>query len=74
MFYFSGVVFPIDKLPRAVKPFAEVVPLTHSVRLVRAVCINQYKPHLLGDLAYIAVFITVVGFFAVKRLKKRMIS
>ncbi len=74
IFFFSGVVFPIANLPPFVRPLAEIVPLTHSVRLVRAVCANNYEPLLLLDLLYIAVFIMVVGFFAIKRLKKRLVD
>lgn len=74
MFFFSGVVFPVENLPSYVRPLAELVPLTHSVRLVRAVCQNQYHPVLLLDLLYIAVFIVVVGFFAIQRLKKRLVN
>jgi len=74
MFFFSGVVFPITSLPSYVRPITEIVPLTHSVRLVRAVCTNNYRPILLLDLLYIAVFILVVGFFAIVRLKKRLVS
>ncbi|MBN2020480.1 MAG: ABC transporter permease [Sedimentisphaerales bacterium] len=73
MFFFSGVVFPISNLPGYVRPFAEVVPLTHSVRLVRAVCTHRYSPHLLFDLLYIIVFTLVIGYFAVRRLKKRLV-
>jgi len=73
MFFFSGVVFPIDKLPAKLQPVAEVVPLTHSVRLVRAVCMNNYRWMLGLDLLYIIVFIAVVGYFAVRRLKKRLV-
>ena len=74
MFFFSGVVFPIANLPAVVRPFAEIVPLTHSVRLVRAICSNNYGTILLYDLLYIAVFIIVVGFFAIQRLKKRLVN
>ncbi len=74
MFFFSGVVFPIASLPSYIRPLAEIVPLTHSVRLVRAVCTRNYRPILLLDLLYIAVFILVVGFFAIVRLKKRLVS
>lgn len=73
MFFFSGVVFPISKLPEPIQPLAEIIPLTHSVRLVRAVCTSRYDGHLLLDLLYIIVFIVVIGFFAVKRLKKRLV-
>ena len=73
MFFFSGVVFPISNLPRYVRPFAEVVPLTHSVRLVRAVCTHRYNLSLTLDLLYIIVFTLIIGFFAVRRLKKRLV-
>lgn len=74
MFYFSGVIFPVSSLPAYIRPIAELVPLTHSVRLVRAVCTNTYNWALLLDLLYAIVFIAVVGFFAVKRLRRRLIS
>lgn len=74
MFFFSGVVFPISNLPAKLQPFAEAVPLTHSVRLVRAICTDNYRWALGWDLLYIVVFIAVVGFLAVKRLKKRLVS
>jgi len=73
MFFFSGVVFPTSELPRVVRPFAEVVPLTHSVQLVRAVVLSNYRLRHLGDLAYIVVFIAVVGYLAVRRLTKRLV-
>ncbi len=74
MFFFSGVVFPIKNLPVFVRPFAEIIPLTHSVRLVRAVCTNNYHLPLLLDVLYIVLFILIIGFFAIRRLKKRLVS
>ncbi len=74
MFFFSGVVFPVGKLPGIVRPLAELVPLTHSVRLVRAVCTSRYQPVLLLDILYIVLFIAIVGYFAIHRLKKRLVN
>jgi lipooligosaccharide transport system permease protein len=74
IFFFSGVVFPTSNLPQYIQPLVEIVPLTHSVRLVRAVCANHYQMINLWDLFYVAVFILIVGFFAVKRLRKRMVN
>jgi lipooligosaccharide transport system permease protein len=74
MFFFSGVVFPVSNLPPAVRYVAEIVPLTHVVRLVRAACTSHYRLSLLGDLAYIAIFIVVVGTLAVRRLRTRLVS
>jgi len=73
IFFFSGVVFPTSNLPNYIQPLVELVPLTHSVRLVRAVCANQYQMLHLWDLCYVVVFILVVGYFAVKRLRKRLV-
>ncbi|UCG46998.1 MAG: ABC transporter permease, partial [Phycisphaerales bacterium] len=74
MFFFSGVVFPVSNLPPYVRPVAEFVPLTHAVSLVRAVCTGGYRGHLLLDVLYIAAFTVVVGWFAIRRLKKRLVS
>jgi lipooligosaccharide transport system permease protein len=74
MFFFSGVVFPVSNLPPSVRFVAEVVPLTHAVRLARAVCTNQYRVMLLGDLAYIGVFVIVMGWLAIRRLRSRLIT
>ncbi|MFC1781276.1 ABC transporter permease [Planctomycetota bacterium] len=74
MFFFSGVVFPVENLPPFLWPFSEIVPLTHSVRLARAVCTNSYGAVLLLDLLYFAVFIPLIGSLAIKRLKKRLVS
>jgi len=74
MFFFSGVVFPIENLPGFIRPAAELVPLTHSVRLVRAICTNHYEPIFLADMLYIAVFIILIGFLAIHRLKKRLVN
>jgi lipooligosaccharide transport system permease protein len=74
MFFFSGVVFPTSNLPRFIQPVVELIPLTHSVRLVRAMCTNHYQLSLLGDLVYIIVFTVIIGFFAIRRLKKRLVN
>jgi len=74
MFFFSGVVFPVSNLPTSVRFMAEVVPLTHAVRLVRATCTNAYPVGLLADLAYVGVFIVVVGTLAVRRLRRRLVN
>lgn len=73
MFFFSGVVFPISNLPSYLQPLAEIAPLTHAVRLSRAICTNEYHLSLLYDLLYIILFSLIIGYFAIKRLKRRLI-
>lgn len=75
MFFFSGVVFEIDRLPENIQPIAEIVPLTHSVRLMRSICGSESSLLLnLWDGFYMIVFTLVVGYFAIRRLKKRLIT
>jgi len=74
MFFFSGVVFPVDRLPPMVRWLAEAVPLTHVVRLMRAICLGRWSTVLTWDVAYIGLFILIVGYAAVRRLKKRLIQ
>ncbi|MEN6349762.1 MAG: ABC transporter permease [Syntrophomonas sp.] len=74
MFFFSGAVFPIENLPRTMQWLAEVIPLTHAVRMARAFCVpGRLGSYLLYDLAYCAVFIIITGYFAIRRLKKRLV-
>jgi lipooligosaccharide transport system permease protein len=74
MFFFSGVVFPISNLPPSVRFMAEIVPLTHCVRLARAVCIGHYPVSLLASLAYSVVFTVVFGELAIRRLRRRLVK
>jgi len=75
MFFFSGAVFPIDNLPQALRWIAEVIPLTHAVRLARAFCIPAGLNWLLwADLLYCVVFTLVTGWLAVRGLQKRLID
>ncbi|MBF0431202.1 MAG: ABC transporter permease [Fibrobacteria bacterium] len=74
MFFFSGAVFPIQNLPPYLRPFCEIFPLTHVVRMVRALCRTNFSPYLLLDLLYCCLVILILGFFAVKRLEKRLIN
>lgn len=74
MFFFSGVVFPISNLPPSVRFIAEIVPLTHAVRLARAVCTGTYRAGLLLDLLFIAVFTAITGWLAIRRLRRRLIT
>ena len=73
MFFFSGVVFPLENLPPFLRPVAEIFPLTHVVRLCRSLDFCNLRPILLLDLLFIAVFTAVAGFIAIRRLKKKLI-
>ncbi len=73
MFFFSGVVFPLENLPPALRPVAEVFPLTHVVRLCRSLDFGLLQFSLLLDFLFIIAFTGIAGAIAIKRLEKRLI-
>lgn len=74
MVLLSGVFFPVDQLPEALRPFAYVMPLWHGVELCRAATLGVAPPwpaplHLL----YLAVWL-VAGWYLVRvRFTKRLV-
>jgi len=74
MFFFSGVVFPLENLPPVLRPVAEIFPLTHSVRMARSLDLGLVSPELGFDLICILGFIGVTGYFAIRRLKRKLIQ
>ncbi len=74
MFFFSGVVFPIENLPRIIQPLAEVFPLTHSVRLVRAAAFGWHIETLWWDILYIAAVTLLATVGGMRLLKPRLID
>lgn len=60
LFIFSGVFFPITRLPGIVRWIANASPLYHGVQLVRGVTIGQLDASAaLTHLMYLAVLLTV---------------
>jgi len=72
--YFCGTLFPVSSLPAPLGAIAEILPLTHLVRLERAVCFGGWgSEHLLG-FVYCVVFIVVIGWIALCRFERRLID
>lgn len=69
----SGFMFPFDGLPQEVQWLAEVLPLTHFVRLIRGIMLRsagilEMWPDVIALLAFIGVTMTV----AILRFRKRL--
>ncbi len=73
MFFFSGTVFPLASLPRFLRPLAELLPLTHAVRLARDTAVMNLSWVLLADLAFLVVVTIVATQAAVRRLRGRIV-
>ena len=74
MFFFSGVVFPIENLPPALRPIAEIFPLTHSVRMAREIGLLAPTANVWLDLLYIAGFTALTGYIGIRRLKRKLLQ
>ena len=74
MFFFSGVVFSQDNMKPFMRLISEILPLTHSVRLVRACCITGFTTVNLFDAAYMILFTVFFGYLAIRRLRKRLVD
>lgn len=73
MFFLCGVVFSISQMPQVLQLVTEILPLTHPVRIIRAVCTDNYTLRMLWDIAYCFIFIYLVGGFAISRMKSKII-
>lgn len=79
MFFFlpnillSGFMFPFEGMPRAAQIFAEILPLTHFVRMVRGIIL---RGAVLSEVSHeiwpLLVFFTVVMSAAILRFQKRL--
>jgi len=79
MFFFlpnillSGFMFPFEGMPRAAQVFAEVLPLTHFVRMVRGIILRGANLADVGNQIWpLLVFFAVVMTAAILRFQKRL--
>ncbi len=69
----SGFMFPYAGMPVAAQYVAEVLPLTHFLRLIRGIMLRGASiGELWHSLAALGVFIVIVLSFAVSRVSKRL--
>jgi lipooligosaccharide transport system permease protein len=57
----SGVFFPLASLPPIVRRAARVLPLTHTVTLVRPLLLGRAPPHPASDVAVLAAYTLLAG-------------
>jgi lipooligosaccharide transport system permease protein len=74
MFLFSGTFFPLDNLPLWAQQLAILFPLTHLVKLTRALSLGLIGPDLLWSCAYLLLFCVIWFPLAVNRMHRRLIK
>ncbi len=74
MLFFSGVFFPLDRFPAWMKTLSLFMPLTHAVKISRAVFSGVYSSGLIIN--FLVIFILeVIAFSAgLKLMKRRLIK
>jgi lipooligosaccharide transport system permease protein len=70
MMLLSGVFFPIDPLPLAIKLIAQALPLYHGIELVRPMLAGGWPSAALGHVAVLAAY-AVGGFYLATVLTRR---
>jgi len=69
----SGFMFPFAGMPRVVQWIAEMLPLTHFLRLIRGVMLRGASlGELWVDIAALVAFTTVMMSAAILRFHKRL--
>jgi lipooligosaccharide transport system permease protein len=70
MMFLSGVFFPREQLPRAVRVVSDWLPLTNAVELVRPMFMDRWPGATLQHLAVLAAY-TLIAFWAALALTRR---
>lgn len=74
MFFFSGIFFPIDKMPEAVKIIAQIFPLYHAVSISRAAYSGIFDPMMFANIAFMLILWVIAFYFALIFMKRRLIK
>ena len=74
MLFFSGVFFPLDHFPPWMRILAEFLPLTHAVRISRALFTGEPAAGLGWRLAVLVVMAAAAFTVSIRMMRKRLIK
>ncbi len=74
IFFFSGTFFPLIQLPEVLQKVALMIPLTHTVILMRALTTNHFPPNLWIHLLWLVGLSLPFAFLGYRNLKNRLIG
>jgi lipooligosaccharide transport system permease protein len=73
LFLFSDIFFPLaERLSDFWQSVAELFPLLHPVRLLRAAFLGEWPPTLLSDLAYMLLLSALLLWLAARVIRRRL--
>ncbi len=74
MFIFCGVFYPTEGLPQFVQPIIQILPLTHSIALVRPLAVGSPITDILYHVTVLLLYAVVGFYFAVVMVRRRLIK
>jgi lipooligosaccharide transport system permease protein len=74
MFFFSGVFFPLSRLPLDIQAVAWLSPLTHAVQPIRALVLGDIYPGLTWDVVWMVAVTFVLLNLALAFMRQRLIK
>ncbi len=70
----SGVFFPMEQLPAALRLLAEALPLAHAVQLARPLLFGELPEAALRHLAVLAGYLVVAAWLALAMTRRRLLK
>jgi lipooligosaccharide transport system permease protein len=70
----SGVFYPMDQLPAALQAFAQVLPLTHAVALVRPLMQGEMPTYAMLHVVVLLVYAAVAFYAATVLFRRRLLK
>jgi lipooligosaccharide transport system permease protein len=70
----SGVFYPMDQLPAALQAFAQALPLTHAVALVRPLMQGEMPTHIALHVAVLLAYAAVAFYTATVLFRRRLLK
>jgi lipooligosaccharide transport system permease protein len=74
LFLFSGIFYPLDKLPDWVSVVAWFTPLYHLVEITRSLILHPDLLSVLGNAAWLAVVTVALFVVPVRALRRRLVA
>lgn len=74
MMLLSGVFFPLDKMPKIIQYAAQVLPLHHTIVLVRPLMTGQPLHHVPIHILVLLLYAIIFYLIAAKLTRKRLIA
>ena len=73
MYMFSGVFFPLRRLPHSVQVAIWFTPLYHVAHLFRSLVLSRISTDLLVDLAWIVVFTAIMLLLPARLIRRKLL-